>query len=442
LSIGDFILGGDSGWYEVITLTDATHATLYQIYPGTTQSGVSSQKLGVTSTGAAASSSTAVQTVSVSGTSLASRLTISGGWDLSSQTQTGITFFRQLHGTFANRYGRGLYFSSKSYVSISNIGFLRYDTGIYYSSSNNNTATSCTCNSNSNYGIYYYSSSNNNTATSCTCNSNGIGIYYSSSNNNTATSCTCNSNITGIYYSSSNNNTATSCTCNSNSNYGIYYYYSSNNNTATSCTCNSNSNYGIYYYYYSNNNTASSCTCNSNTTNSIYSDTSLFNVINNTALSNAIAVATAKTYSDKPCLQFQKYNTAAGDHRCYYEYGNTVRDVTTPRTGTECLKYNPSSAIYYISQSFFFKADSGVQQTLSAYIRKTSTFNGDVQLAIFFEGIAIADWAAVTPTNNDTYEQKSAVAAAGSITEDGVLELRIKVRGSAGSIYVDDLATG
>ena len=350
LSIGDFILGGDSGWYEVITLTDATHATLYQIYPGTTQSGVSSQKLGVTSTGAAASSSTAVQTVSVSGTSLASRLTISGGWDLSSQTQTGITFFRQLHGTFANRYGRGLYFSSKSYVSISNIGFLRYDTGIYYSSSNNNTATSC--------------------------------------------------------------------------------------------TCNSNSNYGIYYYYYSNNNTASSCTCNSNTTNSIYSDTSLFNVINNTALSNAIAVATAKTYSDKPCLQFQKYNTAAGDHRCYYEYGNTVRDVTTPRTGTECLKYNPSSAIYYISQSFFFKADSGVQQTLSAYIRKTSTFNGDVQLAIFFEGIAIADWAAVTPTNNDTYEQKSAVAAAGSITEDGVLELRIKVRGSAGSIYVDDLATG
>lgn len=104
LAVGDYIQGGDSNWYEVVTITDNTTAALYKVYSSTTQSGVSSYKLGVTSTGAAAALTTAVQSVSASG-STASKLLISGGWDLSTQTQTGQTYFRQMNGTFANRYG-------------------------------------------------------------------------------------------------------------------------------------------------------------------------------------------------------------------------------------------------------------------------------------------------------------------------------------------------
>ena len=88
LAIGDFISAPDGGWYEVITLTSDTSATLYKKYPSATASGHSSQKLGVTDTGAAASSSTQVQVVSKSGTSSAN-LKISGGWDLTTETQTG-----------------------------------------------------------------------------------------------------------------------------------------------------------------------------------------------------------------------------------------------------------------------------------------------------------------------------------------------------------------
>jgi len=176
LAIGDFVLGGDSNWWEVVTITDNTHATLYQKYSGENAASVSSSKLGITSTGAAASSSTAVQTVSASGSS-GSNLKISGGWDLSSQQQTGQTYFRQMHETFANRYGYGLYFDGKNYTEISRLHFLRYYYGIYYYNSNNNTATSPTCNSNSYYGIYY-SSSNNNTATSLTTTGNSTaGVY-------------------------------------------------------------------------------------------------------------------------------------------------------------------------------------------------------------------------------------------------------------------------
>ena len=248
LANGDFISAPDGGWYEVITIGSDTSATLYKKYPSATASGHTSQKLGVTDTGAASGATTQIQVVSSSGNS-SNFLYISGGWNLSTQTQTGQTWFRQKHTTFNNRNGYGLYIASKSYTNLDKLNFLRYNNGIYYtSSSNNNTITSATCNSNGSYGIYYGSGSSNNTITSATCNSNNnSGIYYGSSNNNTITSATCNSNTYGIYYgSSSNNNTITSATCNSNSQNGIYYSSGCNNNTIYALSTTGNTTAGIY----------------------------------------------------------------------------------------------------------------------------------------------------------------------------------------------------
>ena len=136
LVIGDFISAPDGNWYEVITIGSNTSATLYKKYPSATASGHSSQKLGVTDTGAAASNTAQIQVVSSSGNST-TPLYISGGWDLSTQTQTGQTWFRQMHGTFNTRYGYGLYFTGKSYLIIDKLNFLRYNSGIYYSGGNN-----------------------------------------------------------------------------------------------------------------------------------------------------------------------------------------------------------------------------------------------------------------------------------------------------------------
>ena len=407
--LGDFIKGGDGNWWEVITVTDSTHATLYKKYSGSTASGVSSQKLGITSTGAA-SDLTAVQTVSASGTS-SSKLKISGGWDLSgSPTQNGQTYFRQMHSTFANRYGYGLYLNGKSYIEIERCHFLRYNYGIRLNNSSNNTIATPTCNSNYS-GIYLYLSSNNNTLTTPTCNSNYYGIDLYNSSNNTITTPTCNSNYYGIYLSSSSNNTITTPTCNNNTN-GIYLSYSSSN-IITTPTCNNNTN-GIYLDSSSNN---------------------IANKYSGTGNSKDVYVS-AGHYGDYPCLKCQHFKTA-GVNKCFYEYGTTERDTANARSG-ECLKYTPTSAVYYISQSFFFKADSGVSQTLSAYIKDDASFNGDVQAAIYFMGEKITGWTEWTPTTS--YEQKSIVASSGSITEDGVLELKIKVRGSAGNVYVDDIS--
>jgi hypothetical protein len=374
LAIGDFISAPDGNWYEVITIGSNTSATLYKKYPSATASGHSSQKLGVTDTGAATSSSTQVQVVNSSGNSSAF-LYISGGWDLSTGTQTGQTWFRQKHGTFANRYGYGLYMTGKSYTNFDKLNFLRYNTGIYYtSSSNNNTITSATCNSNNN-GIYYYNGCNNNTITSATCNSNNNnGIYYySGSSNNTITSATCNSNSNiGIYYNGCNNNTITSATCNSNG-AGVWYY-TSGNNTIISATCNSNSNYGIYYTSGSSSNILYALSTTGNTTAGIYADNA-----SNICHSATIAESTKVNFGTAYYSDTRQYiNNLGGYSYVYSNYATAnSQSATAGGTGKEwkfAITNAARSTIYpfYIPIARVAVASSG-KVTVKVYFKKSGT---------------------------------------------------------------------
>jgi len=415
LVIGDFVKGGDGQYYEIVTITDDTNAVLFKKYPSTTGAGVTGYKLGITSTGEAAATSTAVQTVSASGTSVASRLKISGGWDLTGPTQDGQTYFRQMHTTFANRYGRGLYASGKSYIEMERLHFLRYDNCIYWVTIENWKITSPNLLSAGDEAWYMNSCRHNEIITPIVNSSADMGMYMISVNHNIITAPITNSNNNyGFFMNSSSNNFIDTPTCNYN-NRGIHLntcFY----NIITAPTCNNNT-YGIHL-------------------------TSCLNIIVNKYSgtgnsSSDIYVETGRFYAEFPVIKCQHFK-ATGTNKCFYEYGITERDTANARS-TQCLKYDPTSATYYISQSFFFKADSSVAQTLSAYIKDDVDFNGDIQAAIYFMGVKITGWTEWTPTTD--YVQNSIVAGAGDITEDGVLELRIKVRGTAGNVFVDDLAT-
>ena len=460
LVIGDFIEGYDSQWYEVVTITDNTNAVLFKVYPSATQSGVSSNKLGVTSTGEAAASSTAIQTASASGSSAVSRLKISGGWDLGTTTQDGQTWFRQMHGTFATRYGRGLYASSKDYIEIDHLHFLRYDNCVYKNSCDYWKVTGLNALS-AGDEAYYLDGSHYNELISCVFNSSADqGLYLNYSSNNTFTSLVCNS--CGWYNQKINysrNNIFTDLDS-LHGKYGVSLYNSPNNDF-TDLNGSDNSGYGCYLDHKSYgcdllnpvlNDTVQGVfsrasftkvvnpDCNNNTDAFLFED-SLGSVVNNfagTGNTNDVVVTAGKHFSEEPVLKMQHFNTT-GDNRCYYEYGVTYSDSTDHRTTAPCLKYDPSSATYYISQSFHFKADSGVAQTLSAYIKDDASFNGDVQAAIYFMGEKITGWTAWVPTTS--YVKHEIIAAAGSITENGVLELRIKVRGTAGLVFCDSLGT-
>ena len=549
LSAGDFVGKDTEGetWWEAITITSDT-LTLYKKYSDTTET-VSSKKLGITSTGEAVASATNIQTINSSGSSSENRLKILGGWDLSTETRDGHTYFRQMHGTFSTRYGRGLY-SNSDYVEFRKVSFLRYDTGIYFgSSSSYNLITDLICNSNDD-GIY--NNGDQDTITDVVCNANGTGYYSYYGHDHTLTSSNFNSNAKGVYsfnglrltlvdincihnssdginlYSVStqsvphsltnvtssyntkgivlqyqddmtitnpvcNNNTydgidlsycnravfttpicndngdngievntcksmsITTPTCNNNDDRGIYMS-NSPNASITTPPCTSNNVNGIHliegnnatitepictsntagiYMQRSINTTILKSTCNNNTSG-IYAD-EIFNcvmtVFSGTGNTTDIYVKDVDINSDAPVIKCQHLN-GAGINKCFYEDGITERDTVEARSG-ECLKLDPTSDTYYIRQNFNFRAASGVEQTLSAYIKDDTDFNGDIQAAIYFMGIKITGWTEWTPTTS--YVQKSIVAASGDITEDGVLELAIKVRGTAGNVYVDDL---
>ena len=158
LGAHDFVSLNTAGetWWEISSINSTT-ITLVVAYRGTGGTGTG-YKRGITGsiagvTVADGSSSTAVHTISASGTSGAT-LKLSFGWNLSgTPAQDGQTFFFQSNAT---KGGRAIYASSKGYIEIdgARFGLLRYDTGIYGYNSSNWTITSCTCNGNSNYGIY------------------------------------------------------------------------------------------------------------------------------------------------------------------------------------------------------------------------------------------------------------------------------------------------
>ncbi|HTY44236.1 MAG TPA: NosD domain-containing protein [Patescibacteria group bacterium] len=118
--------------------------------------------------------------------------------------------------------------------------------GIYLFGSNNNIINNLTASFvTQQYGVYL-SSSNNNIFSNIIANSAYFyyGIYISSSSNNTLTNLTTNSNIYGIVIAG-NNNTLTNITSNSNQDGGVWIPGLSYNNTLTNLSLKDNQEYDI-----------------------------------------------------------------------------------------------------------------------------------------------------------------------------------------------------
>lgn len=420
--LGDFVKGGDGNWWEVVSVTDSTHATLFQVYSGETASGISSQKLGVTNTGAAPEYGI-IQKVSASGNS-SNNLKIRGGWNLSTDTQDGQSFFWQMDSAnFNSRFGNGLNLVGLDYVQIERCHFLRYSEGLHLVNIRFCIFDSPICNSNSSLGIMLYGYANpcpKNIFNSPVANCNGgYGISLEQ------WAC---------------NNIFNSPTCNSNGDTGVFLAADCSFNIFNNLICKNNFYDGIYTK--GADNIFNSPVFNDNYEAGFWLRGGAITINNYSGSGNPEDIhIDPRLFSESPIAKCQHFK-ATGVNKCFYEFGTTERDTANARGGSgECLKYTPTSADYYISQSFYFKADSGVGQSLLAYIKKSSGFNGDVQGAIFFMGVKITGWTDITPTAADEYQQKSLTASAGNITEDGVLELRIKVKGNAGNVFVDDLST-
>jgi len=391
LAIGDFVKGGDGYWWEAVVITDDTHLTLYKVYAGSTASSVSSQKLGITSTGEG-SSDTPVQSVNASGTG-AAKLMVSGGWDLSSETQTGQTFFRQMHSTFANRYGSGLYTYGKNNIEISRLHFLRYFNGIYlYANSNNNTVLSPICCSSGQQNIYIGSSSQNNTIVEPICNASG---YH------------------GLRISSGFNNTVISPVVCSNAQYGVHFDNASNNTIYGTLTASRN---------------ASGDISGSLGINYISKANAGISVTNFTGYSNARVFI----------------NDIGGDSQIWTDYANCVmQDATAGGTGKE-WKLNITSANRGANYPFgvvvaAVPVNANKQVTVKLYFKKSGT---GIAGRLFIRGGQIAGVDNDIYTNCPDDTNRNQVTLQFTPTEKGVVEIEAQawyVSSTTQSVIVDDI---
>lgn len=410
LAAKDFVGKDTAGeiWWEISSII-STAITLAATYRGTTET-IASKKLGVTDTGTAATWSTEVQSVLSDGVSETSRLKVSGGWTLATETQDGETWFWQ---SGADLNGFGLYITTRDCIEISDLGFLRYYYGIHlYHLVERHLLSNVVAIGSKKSGIKIYVGEK---ITISNFVSNGIGDFGIAIDKSAAieisiTQCD-NASWASIFAALSR---------------GIEIIDLSSDGSDTG-------------FFFENSCGIQIASPNiANASSGIDAENSLDIVVNNYSSINVgidIAISSG-IYIEDPVISCQHFKTA-GDNRCYYEYGESYRDIAEARSGA-CLKFDPSSATYYITQRFYCKAENGITRTVKIYTKDDVAFNGDVQAALYFLGKKITGWTEWTMTTS--YIEQSIEAASEDVTEDGILELRIKVRGTAGNVYADDFS--
>ena len=403
-------LDNDSYW-EIASITSGA-ITLTWYFRGVSGT-VASQKLGVTSTGDSASQDVVVQRVNSSGLSDTSRITISGGWNLTgTPVQDGETWYYQ---TYATYWGWGLETATSvpvatSYLNITKLNFCRYRRGI-------------DVNSTSVFVTITYVRACGGTIGFLTA---GYPVIISN--------CVANCDVgTSFYLNDGSCTTMDTCSVAN----GVPYMYRGwvdiTNFTIDAAT---------YLYCYG----TAGVIRNSTLGNAIYLGryaypTMELKFYNNTQSGSTITPSASWVGQPEPdtipLAVFKHHNTEGNDF-AYYSYGKIAADTTHARSGT-CIAFTPNSATYYFQHIFKVVADKGMARTVTVYMKKDATFDGTVQASLWFMGVKIVDW--VTWTLTTDYVQQSITAASNLITEMGAIELRIKViKGTtATSVYADDL---
>jgi len=435
---GSYILGPDGMYYRVNSVSSNEALTLTWQYRGDTASGVSSEKLSFLSLAA----STWNGTVNSSG-SLGSNILITGGWDLATETKTGIS---ALYDGTSDNYGReAIYGSSKEHVKVEDFIF------IYFGRQNSYAGTVTFSGADGiefdNVHLYYTRGQQYGTGT-------GFNITYASDAvkpliaediyfarpyrlyNSDTPSFNSFSYCRDAYiknsrfingYSTNNSNAFIASNCQGmvcenvavkgNTQQGVV---SLSNVTFVNSEVSDNGTYGI-----------------------VGSAFDTFNLINTLVDGNTTAdfnLQSAYPYGKlNKVFSAQDYQQVSGDHRIYFQQGYTKRN-TAVAYSDQCLEFLPGNASLYISQSFFFPANSGTGYTLNFKTRNDSSFDGDISIGAKFNGVTITAFADKTPSSDDTWEDKTVVIDSGDITADGIIELIVKVRGTTGSAFIDELS--
>lgn len=453
LSQGDFISKG-IGWpwgetlYEVNNI-GVDFVEVYAVYPGTTET-VASFKIETTDTDTDPASTDKVQELMSSG-ALGSVIKLSGGWDLTTETKIGHTYFRQVHTTFSHRYGYGLW-SAQKYVEISGLSFLRYRYGLRFNSASNTELTGAHLNSNGSYGLYIYNMSTLVTNQVLCAGNFGYGAYMYSLTVSSLSSLRSYSNQSaGAYLYNSHNNSFISLRMSFNVSYGLYARYSEGN-IFSAPTVSDNGNHGLYLYYMSINRFTNLLVINNN--RGIYLYKSFENIFTTTQIDDhSVGVYSYQSFGNR------LYNLSMqGNTDDFYIYGRGKSEVPVFEVGryqednldlwyfddghcetcrnypyfldVESIKFHSTSNSEYIYHSWFVKVCKGDARRVSIWMRDDAIHHPTVYGTLYFKEKAVNSATLLDLSVPGWHKFEFIPTTSNWIIDSGFLELRIQVTGS------------
>lgn len=372
-------------WWEIQSITSTT-ITLVKTFRGYASESVASQKLGTTDTGAATSGED-VQGLAAEGDDQANQLVVSGGWNLNTEEQDGETWFRQ---TGSSRLGNGLQSYDWNFVHVEKCHFLRYNNGIYLNDSYE-------------WNIEYCQLLGSGTLALQANAAFDIGFSHITTNGEIR-----------LGYDSLPGLQADNLLCLD----GVVQSFGLLRNAVLK-----NSTLNLAAGSITRNLSGSSITLNAKAPCRLYVVSGISSVnVETAALGHSVTM---------------KYIDGASAEKAYQYYGIAQKDIANARSGA-CIKITPVDIVDPFEQILKLAAVASTQKTVNVYMKKSSDFNGVIQAALMFKGTFLA--AFTTWSMTTSYQQFSLTAQAADIDEAGILELWVRVTGTAGSVYIDDLS--
>lgn len=396
---------GNEGWYGIQSINGTTvlldngvntkaNAGNGYSTAGTTPETVNTYKRETIKTSLVSSSTTDVQAIQDSGDSTGN-IQFQGGYDTSTNEQTGETFFDGLSG---NGYGLNI---SKNFITINHISLFRYYRNIYVYGFLNFFDTISDLNNSIQYGLYFDSGAYNNTINNLlNCSNGAYGIGFGGSTGQ---------NI--INYLISKSNTS----------YGIYFSSTTGNN----------------------NNIIKSLTTIGNTTAAV-GYTCGINYILKASISETAKAAGNTNNSD--CKLF--INDVSNYSYIWCDRGNILsQSATAGGTGTE-WKMSPTDSARNINYPLTLSvakiavnADKAV--SVSVYIKKSHATDIGAKLVCRGKQLSGVDSDVTTTAPDDTSRNLVSLADF-TPTESGVIEIEVWAYWAANTadenIIIDDIS--
>jgi len=134
------------------------------------------------------------------------------------------------------------------------------------------------------------------------------------------------------------------------------------------------------------------------------------------------------------------FNNADGDSVRFFKYGGKITRQSDDSRSGKCLKFTPKLIFFPIREKIgtYKINETGTDITASVYIKKDGDFDGRVFGFCMANGRYSDIPQQVTVTTD--YAQYSFTVDAADLTEDGYIDFYIDVFGSAGNIFVDDVS--